>query len=224
MADCPNCENSRGRCWVLPIVYPISQMWRFDYEHNYIKVAQLRPPVTKIVIGSINWARVIELCLLFIILPIQNCIPMTRNALSIEAMGRRANNVLLPHTINWSNKVGPRTAWSNADTPSNLEQYRMGCWPGLITDRYLPQRLNSHQRHMPRGTLNSSARVAMARWIQWVTSSWNIGTECSPIVIICRWFRLSHNRPRWWVLPMYRSSSSSRHSTDTVSEFHAEVP
>ena len=47
----------------------------------------------------------------------------------------------------------------------------------------------------------------MARWIQWVTSSWNIGTDWSPIVIICRWFRWSHNRPRWWVLPMYRSSS-----------------
>ena len=50
----------------------------------------------------------------------------------------------------------------------------------------------------------------MARWIQWVTSLWNIGTDWSPIVIICRWFlwfRLSHNRPRWWVLPMYRSSS-----------------
>src|SRR6218665_2050459 len=59
MADCPNCENSRclGRCRVLPIVYPISQMWRFDYEHNYIKVAQLRPPDTKMVISSINWAQ-----------------------------------------------------------------------------------------------------------------------------------------------------------------------
>ena len=104
MADCPDCENSR--CWVLPIVYPISQMWRFDYEHsyirawplahlpdcpdfllsrlweqllvrpivlpivywishiwrfdyehNYIKIAQLPPPVTKMVIGSINWAQ-----------------------------------------------------------------------------------------------------------------------------------------------------------------------
>src|SRR6218665_3164896 len=52
MADC---ENSR--CLVLPIVYPISQLWRFDYEHNYLKVAQLRPPVTKMVIGSINWAQ-----------------------------------------------------------------------------------------------------------------------------------------------------------------------
>ena len=59
MADCPDCENSRcwGRCWVLPIVYPISQMWRFDYEHNYIKVVQLRPRVTKMVIGSINLAQ-----------------------------------------------------------------------------------------------------------------------------------------------------------------------
>jgi len=27
----------------------------------------------------------------FIILPIENCIPMTKNALSIEAVGRRAN-------------------------------------------------------------------------------------------------------------------------------------
>jgi len=51
----------------------------------------------------------------------------------------------------------------------------------------------------------------MARWIQWITSSWNIGTDWSPIVIICwwfRWLRLSHIRPRWWVLPMYRSSSN----------------
>ena len=75
---------------MLPIVYPISQMWQFDYEHNYVKVVQLRPPVTKMVIGSINWARVIEVCLLFIILPIENCIPLTRDALSIEAVGRRA--------------------------------------------------------------------------------------------------------------------------------------
>src|SRR6218665_2545010 len=55
--------------------------------------------------------RVIELCLSFIILPIENCIPMTRNALSTEAVGRKANNVLLPHSIQawdndcWSNKV-----------------------------------------------------------------------------------------------------------------------
>src|SRR6218665_1018887 len=34
-----------------------TQMAKFDYEHNYIKVAQLRPPVTKVVIGSINWAQ-----------------------------------------------------------------------------------------------------------------------------------------------------------------------
>src|SRR6218665_624138 len=114
MADCSDCENSRcsGRCRVLPIVYPISRMWRFDYEHNYIKVAQLRPPVTKRVIGSINWAQGNRIMSsFFIILPIENCIPMTINALSIEAVGRRTNNVLLPHSIQawgndcWSNKV-----------------------------------------------------------------------------------------------------------------------
>ena len=42
-----------------------------------------------------NWDKVIVLCLPFIILLIENCILMTRNALSIEAVGRRANNVLL---------------------------------------------------------------------------------------------------------------------------------
>jgi len=36
MADCPDCENSR--CWVLPIVCWISQMWWFNYEHNYINI------------------------------------------------------------------------------------------------------------------------------------------------------------------------------------------
>jgi len=56
---CPDCENSRlwGRLWVLPIVYWISHIWRFDYKHNYIKVVQLRPPVMKMVIGSISWAK-----------------------------------------------------------------------------------------------------------------------------------------------------------------------
>src|SRR6218665_335835 len=104
---------------------------------------------------------------------------MTRNALSIEAVGRRANNVLLPHSIQtwdndcWSNKVigeqldqrqispsiqtWDNDCWSNnvieeqldqrQISLSKLEQYCMGCWPSLITDRYLPQRLNSHQRH-----------------------------------------------------------------------------
>src|SRR6218665_3172490 len=94
-------------------------MWRFDYEHNYIKVAQLRPPVTKMVIDSINWAQVIEFCLLFIVLPIENCIPMTRNALSLEAVGRRANNVLLPHSIQ---------AWDN------------GCWSNKVIEEQLDQR------------------------------------------------------------------------------------
>src|SRR6218665_2927642 len=36
----------------------------------------------------------------------------------------------------------------------------MGCWPGLITERYISERLNSHQRQIPRGTLNSSTGVA----------------------------------------------------------------
>ena len=93
---------------------------------------------------------------------------MTRNALSIEAVGRRANNVLLPHSIQawdndcWPNKVIEEQLDQRKDIypPSKLEQYCMGCWPGLITDRYLPQCLNSHQRHIPHGTLNSSARVA----------------------------------------------------------------
>src|SRR6218665_1662980 len=140
-------------------------MWRFDYEHNYIKVVQLRPPVTKMVSVLSIGHRVIELCLLFIILPIENCIPMTRNAFSIEAVGRRANNVLLPHSIQaWGNdccskKVIEEQSDQRQLPSSKLEQYCIGCWSGLITDRYLPQRLNSHQRHIPRGTLNSSAQV-----------------------------------------------------------------
>src|SRR6218665_3398065 len=91
---------------------------------------------------------------------------MTRNALSIEAVGRRANNVLLPHSIQawdndcWANKVIEEQLDQRHIPPSKLEQYCMSCWSGLITDRYLPQRLNSHQRHISRGTLNSSAWVA----------------------------------------------------------------
>jgi len=89
---------------------------------------------------------------------------MTRNALSMEAVGRRANNALLPHSIQawdsdcWSNKVIEEQL--DERPPSKLEQYCMGCWPGLITNRYLPHLLNSHQRQIPRGTLNSSAPVA----------------------------------------------------------------
>src|SRR6218665_3443074 len=92
---------------------------------------------------------------------------MTRNALSIEAVGRRANNVLLPHSIQagdndcWCNKVIEEQLDQREIPPSKLEQHCMGCWHGLIADRYLPQRLNSHQRRqIPRGTLNSSAWVA----------------------------------------------------------------
>ena len=69
-------------------------MWRYDYEHNYIKVAQLRQPVTKMVIGSINWAQGNRIMsFIFIIFPIENCIPMTRNALSIDAVEKETNNV-----------------------------------------------------------------------------------------------------------------------------------
>src|SRR6218665_365613 len=97
---------------------------------------------------------------------------MTRNALSIEAVGRRANNVLLPHSIQawdndcWSNEVIEEQLDQRQKPPSKLEQYCMGCWPGrrpwpgLITDSYLPHLLNSHQRQIPHGTLNSSAQVA----------------------------------------------------------------
>src|SRR6218665_2729690 len=116
-------------------------MWRFDYEHNYLKVAQLRPPVTKMVIGSISIGhRIIELCLPFIILPIENCIPMKRNALSIEAVGRRANNVSLPHSIQaWDNDC-----WSNKVIEEQPDQ------------RYIP---------VPPQSLNSTA------WVVGLTSS-----------------------------------------------------
>ena len=55
----------------------------------------LRPPVQKMVIGSINWAQGNRIMSSFYHLPIENCIPMTRDALSIEAVGRRANNVCI---------------------------------------------------------------------------------------------------------------------------------
>ena len=96
----------------------------------------------------------------------------------------------------------------------------MGCWLGLITDQarsYVTSLsawtvIKDIYRAEPWIVLHGWSRIEpMARWIQWVKSSWNIGTDWSPIVIICRWFRwfrLSHNRPRWRVLPMYRSSST----------------
>ena len=60
---------------------------------------------------------------------------MTRNALSIEAVGRTANNVLLPHSIQaWDNEViEDQLDDERQIPPSKLEQYCMGCWPGLIT-------------------------------------------------------------------------------------------
>src|SRR6218665_1817470 len=117
------------------------------------------------VIGSMSWAQGNRIMSSFY--HFENCIPMTRNALSIEAVGRRANHVLLPHSIQawdndcWSNKViEEQPDQRHIIPPSKLEQYCLGCWPHLITYGYLPQRLNSHQRRMPHGTLNSSAWVA----------------------------------------------------------------
>src|SRR6218665_3915947 len=123
-------------------------MWRFDYEHNY-NCQSCAITTTSYENGNrfykleLNYVSflllLIELCLLFIILPIENCIPMTRNALSIEAVVWRANNVFLPHSIQawdndcWSNKVIEEQLDQRQIPPSKLEQYCMGCWPGLIT-------------------------------------------------------------------------------------------
>jgi len=65
---------------------------------------------------------------------------MTRNALSIEAVRRRANNVLLPLSIQawdndcWPNKVIEEQLDQRQIPPSKLEHYCMGYFPGLITD------------------------------------------------------------------------------------------
>ena len=45
--------------------------------------------------------------------------------------------------------------------------------------------------------------------IQWLSLSWNIGKDWSPIVIGCQLFWLSYNWPRLWVLPINLSSSST---------------
>ena len=142
-------DGTFTRLWeqpiVRPIVYWISHIWRYDHEHNYIKIEQLRPPVMKMVTGSINSVHGNQFCLLFYHFSywkLHTELPMTRNVLSIEAVGRRANNVLLPHSIQpwdnecWSNKViEEQLDQSWQIPPSKLEQYCMGCWPGLITDR-----------------------------------------------------------------------------------------
>jgi len=73
---------------------------------------------------------------------------------------------------------------------------------GLIKDRYHAE---------PWIVLHGWPIGLMSRWIRWVSSYWNIGMDWSSIVIDCRlfrWFQLSHNRPRLWALPMYRSSST----------------
>jgi len=63
-----------SRLWEQPFVRAIvnvadclriSQIWRFYYEHNYIKVVQLRPPVMKMVTGSINSVNVNQILSFF---------------------------------------------------------------------------------------------------------------------------------------------------------------
>src|SRR6218665_1012491 len=90
--------------------------------------------------------RVFELCLLFIILPIENCIPMTRNALSIEAGGRGANSVLLPHSIQ---------AWDN------------DCWSNKVIEEQLDQ------KQIPPQSLNSTAWVVGLASSQ-IYAAWNL--------------------------------------------------
>src|SRR6218665_449597 len=99
MADC---ENSR--CLVLPIVYPIRQMWRFDYEQNYTKVAQLRPPVTKMVIGSINCAQGNRIMSSFY--HFAYC-KLHTDALPIEAVGRRQSRIKLLEAHFRNKSAGP---------------------------------------------------------------------------------------------------------------------
>ena len=161
MADCSDCENSRcwGRCWVLPIVYPISQMWRIDYEHNYgpFKSAQLRPPVTKMVIGSINLAQGNRIMSSFYHFAYWKLHTNDKKCHVYRGGGKEGQQCFIT-TFNQLVQQGNRwTAWSKADTSLKAWTVLHGL---LVTDRYLPQHLNSYQRNMPRGTLNSSARVA----------------------------------------------------------------
>src|SRR6218665_3947817 len=58
----------------------------------------------------------------------------------------------------WSNKVIEEQLDQRQMPPSKLEQYCMGCWPGLITDTSLSAR--TVIKEIPRESLNSSARVA----------------------------------------------------------------
>src|SRR6218665_856954 len=117
-------------------------MWRFDYEHNYIKVAQLRQPVTKMVIGSINWAQGNRIMSSFYHFAYWKLHSDDNKCLVYRGGGKEANNVLLPHSIQawdndcWSNKVIEEQLDQRQITPSKLEQYCMGCWRGL------PQRLS----------------------------------------------------------------------------------
>ena len=155
MADCPDCENSRcwGRCWVLPIVHPISHTWRFGYEHNYIKDAQLRPPVTKMVIGSINWAQGTRIMSSFYHFAYWKLHTNDKKCL-VFPVGRRANNITTfnPGRGQWLlvQQGNRRTAWSKTYT-------LLKAW--TVQHGLLAQIRPGQARHIPRGTLNSSARV-----------------------------------------------------------------
>ena len=136
--------------------------------------------------------------------------------------------VLLPHSIQaWDNDC-----WSNKVIEKQLDQRQMppqilnsAAW---VVGLALSQKdtslsawtvIKGRYHAEPLIVLHGWPIEPMAKWIQWVTSSWNIGTDWSPIVIICRWFRLSHNRPRWWVLPMCRSSSTHAYVCKYIHEY-----
>ena len=146
---------------------------------------------------------------------------MTRNALSVEAVGRRTNNVLLPHSIQaWDNDCWSNKVIEEQPDQRHIRYTPLKAWtvlPGLLAWPHQSSHIDTFLsawtvikegcRTEPWIVLHGRPIEPMARWIQW-----NIGTDWSPIVIICRWFQwfwLSHNRPRRLVLPMYRSSSIS---------------
>src|SRR6218665_4034178 len=108
----------------------------------YIKEAQLPPPVTKMVIGSINWAQgnrimssFLSFCLLKIAYRSQE-MPYE----SIEVVGSRANKVLLPHSIQaWDNDC-----WSNKVILEQLDQRQIPpqSWEQDITPGHYSLSLN----------------------------------------------------------------------------------
>src|SRR6218665_1090679 len=102
----------------------------------------------------------------FIVLPIENCITMTRNALSIEAVGKGPIfKGLLSCSIEawdefWSNKVMRRMAWSHQRQISPQHLNSTAWVVGLIHQGDI-RTAWSRQRQTPCGTLNSTAWVAL---------------------------------------------------------------